>query len=69
MGITVRYRASRGRWVVTETDGRGRHQRTFAAEEEAEEYATKRRAELNEARFQGTMGRERRRTYAEGLTR
>lgn len=69
MGITVRRRAARNRWVVTETSERGRHQRTFKTAEEAEEYATKRRAELNEAAFMGVMGRTQRRSFMEGLLR
>lgn len=69
MGITVRYRSARQRWVVTETSDSGRHQRTFGTEEEAEQYATKRSAELTEARFNGAMGRQQRHTLMEGLLR
>ncbi|MCE8025828.1 helix-turn-helix domain-containing protein [Billgrantia aerodenitrificans] len=69
MGVTVRYRAARDRWVVIETGERGRYQCSFTTEEDAEEYATKRRAELNEARFNGVMGRARRKTFMEGLLR
>jgi integrase len=69
MGITTRYRPARGRWVVTETSDGKRHQRTFETEGEAEQYATKRRAELNEAAFNGVMGRTRRHTFMEGLLR
>lgn len=69
MGVTTRYRPARGRWVVTEARDGKRHQRTFSTEGEAEEYATKRRAELNEAAFQGVMGRTQRRTFMEGLLR
>lgn len=69
MGVTVRHRATRNRWVVTETGECGRHQCTFRTEPEAEEYATKRRAELNENKFNGVMGRVQRKTFAEGLLR
>lgn len=69
MGVTVRHRATRNRWVVTETGKCGRHQRTFGSEAEAEEYATKRRAELNENKFNGVMGRTQRKTFSEGLLR
>ncbi len=69
MGITVRYRASRNRWVVTESGERGRYQRTFIEEKEARQFATKREAELNEAQFNGLMGRQERRTFMEGLLR
>jgi len=74
MGITVRYREKRNRWVVTETYHGHRYQRTFAGnregERQAREYAAKRQAELNEAAFQGeAMGRQPRRTFIEGLER
>lgn len=69
MGITVRHRASRNRWVTTETTDGKRHQRTFTTEKEARDYAAKRNAELIEARFNGTMGRAPRRAFMEGLAR
>lgn len=74
MGITVRYREKRNRWVVTETHHGQRHQQTFAGTREGErqayEYAAKREAELNEAEFHGeVMGRQPRRTFIEGLER
>lgn len=74
MGITVRYREKRDRWVVTETHNGQRHQRTFTGDREGErqarEYAAKREAELNEAVFHGeVMGRQPRRTFLEGLER
>lgn len=68
MGITIRYRASRERWVVTEVNQGQRHQLTFKDEGEAKEYAAKRTAELNEAEFHGVrMGRRPKRTFLEGL--
>lgn len=74
MGITVRYREKRDRWVVTETHNGQRHQCTFAGDREGErqarEYAAQRQAELNEAIFQGeVMGRQPKRTFLEGLER
>lgn len=74
MGITVRFREKRNRWVVTETYQGQRHQRTFEGsregEQQAREYAAKREAELNEAVFHGqVMGRQPRRTFLEGLER
>ena len=68
MGITIRYRASRERWVVTEVNQGQRHQLTFKDEGEAKEYAAKRTTELNEAEFHGVrMGRRPKRTFLEGL--
>lgn len=73
MGITVRYREQRDRWVVTETNNGQRYQRTFAgdrAEKQAREYAAKRQSELNEATFHGeVMGRQPKRSFIEGLER
>mgnify|MGYP003678788287 FL=1 len=74
MGITVRYREKRGRWVVTETHNGQRHQRTFAGtregEKQANEYAASRNVAINDARFNGEiMGRQPRRTFLEGVER
>tara|TARA_R110001599_G_scaffold225109_1_gene424262 strand:- start:87 stop:1103 length:1017 start_codon:yes stop_codon:yes gene_type:complete len=74
MGITVRYREKRGRWVVTEAHNGERHQRTFAGtregEKQAKEYAASRNAAVNDARFNGeVMGRQPRRTFLEGVER
>ncbi|WP_167470110.1 tyrosine-type recombinase/integrase [Vreelandella andesensis] len=69
MGVTTRYREARGVWVVTETSNGKRHQRTFEAEKQAREYAARRHAELIEAEFNGTMGRQERRSFMEGLAR
>lgn len=74
MGITVRYREKRGRWVVTETNNGERHQRTFAGtkegEKQAREYAASRNAAVNDAKFNGeVMGRQPRRTFLEGVER
>lgn len=74
MGITVRYREARGKWIVTETHQGQRHQSTFdgtrEGERQAREYAAARETALNEAAFQGQrMGRERRRTFLEGVKR
>lgn len=74
MGITVRYREKRGRWVVTEAHNGERHQRTFAGtregEKQAKEYAASRNAAVNDARFNGEiMGRQPRRTFLEGVER
>lgn len=74
MGITIRYRENRGRWVVTETHDGQRHQRTFAGTREgkrqAHEYAAAREAAVNDAQFNGeVMGRAPRRTFLEGVER
>lgn len=69
MGVTVRYRATRERWIVTETHGRKRHQATFETEGEAEQYAQKRRAEIGEAVFNGQMGRKPKYSFMEALAR
>ena len=74
MGITVRYREKRGRWVVTEAHNGERHQRTFAGtregEKQAKEYAASRNAAVNDARLNGeVMGRQPRRTFLEGVER
>ncbi|WP_110708550.1 site-specific integrase [Salinicola sp. CR57] len=69
MGVTVRYRASRERWVVTETNGSDRNQTTFRTEEEAEQFASKRRTEIGDALYHGKMGRKPRYTFADGLMR
>ena len=74
MGITVRYRKSRDRWVVTETNNGPRHQCSFAGtkegEKQAREYAAARNAAVNDARFNGeVMGRQPRRTFLEGVER
>ncbi|MFI0474581.1 tyrosine-type recombinase/integrase [Halomonas sp. HMF6819] len=74
MGITVRYRANRDKWVVTETHNGRRHQCTFdgtkAGKREADEYAAARQVALNDARFNGeVMGRKERRTFLEGVSR
>lgn len=74
MGIKIRYREDRDQWVVTEISNGRRHQRSFAGEKQgkkqAREYAAAREAALDEAAFQGeAMGRERRRTFLEGLER
>lgn len=74
MGITVRYRQKRGKWIVTETHDGKRHQRTFAGTAEgkrqADEYAVAREAALNDQRFNGeVMGRQPRRTFMEGVAR
>lgn len=74
MGITVRYRESRNRWVVTETYNGQRYQQSFKGtregEKQAREYATRRQSELIDAVFNGDiMGRQPRRTFIEGLER
>lgn len=69
MGVTTRYRAARGRWVVTETSDGKRYQRTFKHEKDAREYAARRHAEMIEEEFNGTMGRKERRAFLEGLAR
>ncbi|NYS60554.1 tyrosine-type recombinase/integrase [Vreelandella salicampi] len=74
MGITVRFREKRERWIVTETHNGQRHQRSFEGtregERQAKEYATARRAALNDARFNGeAMGRQPRRTFLEAVER
>ena len=69
MGVTVRYRATRERWVVTETHGCKRHQATFETEGEAEQYAQKRRAEIGEALYNGKMGRKPKYSFMEALAR
>ena len=69
MGVTVRYRATREKWVVTETNGSKRYQSTFGSEQEAEQYAQKRRAEIGEAVFNGQMGRKPKHSFMEGLQR
>lgn len=74
MGITVRYRKGRGKWVVTETHHGQRHQRTFKGgregEKQAREYAASREAAVNEAVFNGeVMGRQPRRTFLDGVER
>lgn len=69
MGVTVRYRKSRNKWVVTETSHGKRSQATFATEREARQFAAKAESELNEAIHNGLMGRKPRRTFIEGLTR
>jgi len=74
MGITVRYRKSRDKWIVTETHHGQRHQRTFKGgregEKQAREYAAAREVAVNEAAFHGeVMGRQPRRTFLEGVER
>lgn len=74
MGITVRYREKRNRWIVTETHDGKRHQCTFAGtkegEKQAHEYAAARKAAVNDARFNGeVMGRQPRRTFLEAVER
>ncbi len=74
MGITVRYRKGRDKWIVTETYDGQRHQRTFAGTKEgkrqADEYAAARQVALNDARFNGeVMGRKPRRSFLEGVNR
>ncbi|WLQ15606.1 site-specific integrase [Hahella aquimaris] len=69
MGITVRYRQSRDRWVVTETYNGERVQTTFRTEKEARQYAAKSTTELNEAIHNGKMGRKPKRTFLEAAMR
>lgn len=69
MGVTVRYRESRCRWVATEIADGKRYQRTFETERQARDYAAKRNAEIIDAEFHGTMGRQERRAFMEGLAR
>lgn len=74
MGITVRYRESRDKWIVTETHNGKRHQCSFEGtkdgKRQADEYAAARQAAINDARFNGeVMGRQLRRTFLEGIER
>lgn len=67
MGVTVRYREARKKWVVTENRDGKRYQTTFSGEKEAKQFATRLSSQLNEDQFNGRMERKPRYPFLVGL--
>lgn len=69
MGVTVRYREARKKWVVTENRDGKRYQTTFDSEKEAKQFATRITSQLNEDRFNGRMERKPKYPFLVGLAK
>lgn len=67
MGYKVSKRKDRDAWVVRGTVNGERTQRTFREKSEADQYALKMNAQLQEEQFTGVMGRKPKRLFSEGL--
>lgn len=69
MGVTVRWKRTREKWVVTEQRDGKRYQATFNDEKEARQFAARITSQLNEDRFNGKMERKPKYTFLEGLVK